>query len=106
MEAVIVQSYERIHRSNLIGMGVMPLQFLAGENAATLGLDGTEVIDIEGMGQGRPGRVKVRASQEDGTSIEFQAQVRVDTPKEWDYYLNGGILHYVLRQLADADRAA
>ena len=106
VEAVIVQSYERIHRSNLIGMGVMPLQFLAGESAATLGLDGTEVIDIEGMGRGRPERVRVRASRDDGTVIEFHAQVRIDTPKEWDYYLNGGILHFVLRQLAEADRAA
>ncbi len=106
VEAVIVQSYERIHRSNLIGMGVLPLQFLDGEGAATLGLDGTEVIDVKGMGRGRPERVTVRASRDDGTAIEFQAQVRIDTPKEWDYYLNGGILHYVLRQLADADRAA
>ena len=87
-------------------MGVLPLQFLAGESAATLGLDGREVIDIEGIGRGRPERVRVRAAKSDGTVIEFEALVRIDTPKEWDYYHNGGILHYVLRQLADADRAA
>ena len=106
VEAVIVQSYERIHRSNLIGMGVLPLQFLAGESAAALGLDGHEVIDIDGIGRGRPERVRVRAEKSDGTVIEFAALVRIDTPKEWDYYHNGGILHYVLRQLADADSAA
>ena len=106
VEAVIVQSYERIHRSNLIGMGVLPLQFLHSDNAATLGLDGRESIDIEGIGEGRPRRVRVRAFKPDGSATEFQARVRIDTPKEWDYYLNGGILHYVLRQLAAADRAA
>ena len=106
VEAVIVQSYERIHRSNLIGMGVLPLQFLAGDGAASLGLDGTEIINVEGLGRGRPERVKVRAGKNDGGMIEFETLVRIDTPKEWDYYLNGGILHYVLRQLAAADRAA
>ncbi len=106
VEAVIVESYERIHRSNLIGMGVLPLQFASGESAETLGLDGTETLDIEGIGQGRPERITVRASKTDGGTIEFQAVVRIDTPKEWDYYLNGGILHYVLRQLAETDRAA
>ena len=106
VEAVIVESYERIHRSNLIGMGVLPLQFPAGDSASSLGLDGREIIDIEGIGRGRPKQVSVRASKADGTVIAFDAVVRIDTPKEWDYYLNGGILHYVLRQLAETDRAA
>ena len=106
VEAVIVKSYERIHRSNLIGMGVLPLQFLTGDSAASLGLDGSETLDIEGIDRGRPGRVTVRAAKDGGEVTEFEAQVRIDTPKEWDYYLNGGILHYVLRQLAEADQAA
>ena len=106
VEAVIVQSYERIHRSNLIGMGVLPLQFLAGDSAAKLGLGGSETIDIQGIDRGRPERVTVRARKDDGAVTEFETRVRIDTPKEWDYYLNGGILHFVLRQLAEADRAA
>ena len=106
VRAVIAQSYERIHRSNLIGMGVLPLQFLPGEGAASLGLDGSEILDIEGIGSGRPVRVAVGAVKPDGTAMEFQVLVRIDTPKEWDYYHNGGILQYVLRQLAEADRAA
>ena len=106
VQAVIVRSYERIHRSNLIGMGVLPLEFPAGESAASLGLDGRETIGIEGIGQGRAEHVNVRAVKADGTAIEFRARVRIDTPKEWEYYSNGGILHYVLRQLAEADRAA
>ena len=106
VQAVIAQSYERIHRSNLIGMGVLPLQFMAGEGAAALGLDGSELLDIEGIDAGCPTRVKVIAVKPDGTALEFEALVRIDTPKEWDYYHNGGILQYVLRQLAEADRAA
>jgi aconitate hydratase len=100
VKAVIVESYERIHRSNLIGMGVLPLQFLPGDNAASLGLTGREVYAIEGLDEGRASRVNVRATREDGTELEFQARVRIDTPQEIDYFRHGGILPYVLRQLA------
>jgi aconitate hydratase len=103
VRAVIAESYERIHRSNLIGMGVLPLQFLAGENAGSLGLDGTETFDIPGvtaMNEGSiPRTVAVTARREDGTKIGFDAVLRIDTPGEADYYRSGGILPYVLRQL-------
>jgi aconitate hydratase len=103
VKAVIAESYERIHRSNLIGMGVLPLQFPAGENAASLGLDGTETFDIAGITAlndgSTPSTVKVTATKGDGTSVEFDAVVRIDTPGEADYYRNGGILQYVLRSL-------
>ncbi|MDO5034962.1 MAG: aconitate hydratase AcnA [Actinomycetaceae bacterium] len=103
VKAVITESFERIHRSNLIGMGVMPLQFPEGENADSLGLDGTEVFDIEGieaLNEGvTPKTVKVTATKEGGDVIEFDAVVRIDTPGEADYYRNGGILQYVLREL-------
>ena len=106
VEAVIAESFERIHRSNLIGMGVLPLQFPAGESADSLGLDGTETFSIEGvteLNEGKtPATVKVTAEKEDGTKVEFDAVVRIDTPGEADYYRNGGILQYVLRQLAEA----
>jgi aconitate hydratase len=100
VKAVIVESYERIHRSNLIGMGVLPLQFLPGENAASLGLTGREVYAIEGLDEGKANQVTVRATREDGSEREFQARVRIDTPQEIDYFRHGGILPYVLRQLA------
>jgi len=106
VKAVIAETYERIHRSNLIGMGVLPLQFLDGESADSLGLTGTESFDVMGLVDGSPEQVTVLAKAEDGGQKEFQAQVRIDTPKEWDYYNNGGILHYVLRQLASAAAAA
>ena len=106
VEAVLVESYERIHRSNLIGMGVLPLQFLDGDSAASLGLDGREEFDIEGINEGRAKRVEVTATKADGTTTKFEALVRIATPKEQEYYVNGGILHYVLRQLAEADQAA
>lgn len=103
VSAVICESFERIHRSNLIGMGVLPLQFPEGENADSLGLTGTETFAITGiteMNEGRvPATVKVSAEGEDGT-IEFDARVRIDTPGEADYFRHGGILQYVLRQLA------
>jgi aconitate hydratase len=103
VKAVIAESYERIHRSNLIGMGVIPLQFPAGENADSLGLSGTETFAIKGiteLNEGRsPRTVHVVATAEDGTSTEFDAVVRIDTPGEADYYRNGGILQYVLRSL-------
>jgi len=100
VRAVIAESYERIHRSNLVGMGVLPLQFADGENASTLGLDGTETYSIDGLGDGSGKEVTVTALTEDGTRKTFQAKVRIDTPQEVEYYRHGGILHYVLRQLA------
>ncbi|MUN64171.1 aconitate hydratase AcnA [Kocuria sediminis] len=104
VKAVIAQSYERIHRSNLIGMGVLPLQFPAGESADSLGLDGTETFAIQGvtaLNEGTtPRTLKVTATKEDGSTVEFDAVLRIDTPGEADYYRNGGILQYVLRQIA------
>jgi aconitate hydratase len=106
VRAVIAESYERIHRSNLIGMGVLPLQFKEGDSASKLGLDGTETFTIDGLGNGDAGEVAVTATREGAADIVFTARVRIDTPKEREYYQNGGILHYVLRQLASADQAA
>ncbi len=100
VKAVITKSYERIHRSNLIGMGVLPLQFLDGEDAGSLGLTGTETYDISGQTDADADTVTVTATPSDGDAITFKAKVRIDTPKERDYYEHGGILHYVLRQLA------
>jgi aconitate hydratase len=106
VKAVITESFERIHRSNLIGMGVLPLQFPQGQSAASLGLDGTETFDITGieaLNEGRtPKTVKVTATKEDGSKVEFDAVVRIDTPGEADYYRNGGILHYVLRNMLES----
>ncbi|APE09032.1 aconitate hydratase AcnA [Rhodococcus pyridinivorans] len=103
VKAVITESFERIHRSNLIGMGVIPLQFPAGESAASLGLTGTEVFDIEGiekLNEGvTPKTVKVTATKDNGEKVTFDAVVRIDTPGEADYYRNGGILQYVLRNM-------
>ncbi len=106
VKAVIAESYERIHRSNLIGMGVVPLQYPAGENADSLGLDGTETFDFSGLTELNEGRtpktVKVTATKNGdvaGESVTFDAVVRIDTPGEADYYRNGGILQYVLRSL-------
>jgi aconitate hydratase len=98
--AVIAKSFERIHRSNLIGMGVLPLQFLDGQDATSLGLTGKETFSISGQTDAAAKTVTVTATPESGDAISFEAQVRIDTPKERDYYENGGILHYVLRQLA------
>jgi aconitate hydratase len=103
VKAVIVESFERIHRSNLIGMGVLPLQFPEGESASSLGLDGTETFDITGVTAlsdgSTPRTVHVTATKEGGKKIEFDAVVRIDTPGEAEYYRNGGILHYVLRRM-------
>lgn len=103
VKAVITESFERIHRSNLIGMGVLPLQFPEGESYAALGLDGTETYDIAGieaLNAGEtPKTVHVTATKADGTVVGFDAVVRIDTPGEADYYRNGGILQYVLRNL-------
>ena len=101
--AVLVESYERIHRSNLIGMGVLPLQFLDNQNAASLGLDGTERYDVSGADQGRSKTVSVTATRDNGEQVAFEARVRIDTPKEQEYFVHGGILQYVLRQLAADD---
>lgn len=104
VKAVIAESYERIHRSNLIGMGVLPLQFPAGESAATLGLTGTETFAVEGvtaLNEGTtPKTLKVIATAADGSTKSFDAVLRIDTPGEADYYRNGGILQYVLRQIS------
>jgi len=100
VKAVIARSFERIHRSNLIGMGVLPLQFLDGQDAESLGLTGSETFDITGQTDPNAKTVTVTATPAKGPAITFQATVRIDTPKERDYYENGGILHYVLRQLA------
>jgi aconitate hydratase len=100
VSAVIAKSYERIHRSNLIGMGVLPLQFQEGDNAESLGLTGTETFAISGHTIADAKTVAVTATPEEGDPITFTADIRIDTPKERDYYENGGILHYVLRQLA------
>ncbi|BDX32590.1 aconitate hydratase A [Mycobacterium antarcticum] len=103
VRAVITESFERIHRSNLIGMGVVPLQFPAGESAASLKLDGTETFDITGitaLNDGKtPKTMHVTATKQDGSKVEFDAVVRIDTPGEADYYRNGGILQYVLRNM-------
>jgi aconitate hydratase len=103
VRAVITESFERIHRSNLIGMGVIPLQFPEGKTAESLGLDGTEVFDITGieaLNDGKtPKTVHVKASKPGADTIEFDAVVRIDTPGEADYYRNGGILQYVLRNM-------
>jgi aconitate hydratase len=106
VRAVIAESFERIHRSNLIGMGVIPLQFPEGKSAESLGLDGTEVFDITGieaLNDGKtPKTVHVKAAKDDGSDskpVEFDAVVRIDTPGEADYYRNGGILQFVLRNM-------
>jgi aconitate hydratase len=109
VKAVIAESFERIHRSNLIGMGVLPLQYKEGQSAHSLGLTGRETFEIAGLERGAAKSVKVIAKAEDGTRTqtkEFEARLRIDTPKELDYYQHGGILQYVLRQLATQSKAA
>ena len=104
IKAVIAQSYERIHRSNLIGMGVLPLQFVEGEGAESLGLDGTETFDFEGISGLEPGsEVKIKATTEDGEEKEFTTIARVDSPVEGEYLKNGGILHAVLREMLNEE---
>ncbi|HEU4564471.1 MAG TPA: aconitate hydratase, partial [Gemmatimonadaceae bacterium] len=101
VRAVIAESFERIHRSNLVGMGVIPLEFMPGETRQSLGLTGRETFDIEGLSDDlRPrATLTVRATAEDGRVTEFRVLSRIDTPEEATYYRHGGILHYVLRQL-------
>ena len=100
VKAVITESFERIHRSNLVGMGVLPLQFKAGENAQSLGLDGSETIDITGLNDGASKTATVTATKADGTAKTFEVHVMLLTPKEVEYFKHGGLLQYVLRQLA------
>ncbi len=104
VQAVIAESYERIHRSNLVGMGVLPLEFPAGQNAASLGLSGAELFEVAGLGEDlKPGQtVQVKARAGGGAVTTFEARVRIDTPVEMDYYRHGGILPYVLRRLLAA----
>jgi aconitate hydratase len=103
IKAVLVESFERIHRSNLVGMGVLPLQFLPGENAASLGLTGEETFDLTGIENIEPrGRVKIKATKPDGNVTEFEAIARIDSPVEARYFRNGGILQSVLNRLAQS----
>jgi aconitate hydratase len=100
VRAVLAESYERIHRSNLVGMGVLPLEFLSGEGAASLGLTGREVLDIGGLTALTPrAKLRVTAKREDGSTFSFEVLARLDSPIDVDYYRNGGILHTVLRSL-------
>jgi aconitate hydratase len=105
VRAVVAESFERIHRSNLVGMGVLPLQFMDGQNARVLGLDGSETIDIAGLDDGRSRTATITATKTDGTQVRFDVRVLLLTPKEVEYFRNGGILHYVLRQLASKKAA-
>jgi aconitate hydratase len=100
VQAVIAETYERIHRSNLVGMGILPLQFKPGDSATNLDIKGDESFDITGLGDGSAKQVTVTATSTDGSQKTFNVDVRIDTPQEVDYYRHGGILHYVLRQLA------
>ncbi len=100
VQAVIAESYERIHRTNLVCMGILPLQFKDGETPKTLGLSGKELYSITGLADGNPREVVVTATAEGGHQTIFNARVRIDTPNEWEYYRHGGILQYVLRDLA------
>ena len=99
VRAAIAESYERIHRSNLVGMGILPLQFAEGESVESLGLTGEEAFDIPAV-QADTKEVEVTAKGADGKAKTFKAKVRIDTPNEFAYFQNGGILHYVLRNLA------
>ena len=100
VKAVIAESFERIHRSNLVGMGVLPLQFLDGQSADSLGLDGTETYAVTGLEDGAARRATVTATGADGSQVSFEVHVLLLTPKEVEYFRHGGLLHYVLRQLA------
>ncbi len=100
VQAVIAESYERIHRTNLVCMGILPLQFMEGESVASLGLTGHESFDFTGIDDGSAKQLEVTATAKDGSSKTIQVRVRIDTPAEVEYYRHGGILHYVLRQLA------
>jgi aconitate hydratase len=105
VRAVIAESYERIHRSNLVGMGVLPLEFVEGQTRESLGLDGTESYDVSGIqGKLEPGaRLAVVARRGDGTEVRFQALARLDSKIDVDYFRNGGILNAVLRKMAKGE---
>ena len=105
VKAVVAESYERIHRSNLIGMGVLPLQFADGATPESLGLDGSETYDIPGISEGLVAgkRLNVRATKDDGAVVEFPVVTRIDSPMEVEYYRHGGILQMVLRRLLQND---
>lgn len=105
VKAVITESFERIHRSNLVGMGVLPLNFMPGDSITSLGLNGHESFAIQGLGDGSAKTVTVIATTDDGKTTQFECSVRLDTPQEVEYYRHGGILHYVLRQLASTPPA-
>jgi aconitate hydratase A / 2-methylisocitrate dehydratase len=100
VRAVIVKSFERIHRSNLVGMGVLPLEFADGATAQSLGLTGKELFDLEGLSGLRPRQTLLVKARGESGEKSFKVTVRIDTPRELDYYRHGGILPYVLRQLA------
>ena len=108
IKAVLAQSFERIHRSNLVGMGVLPLEFTNGESAESLGLTGHETFDLQGLSAAVAGGFKdgkvldLTATSADGSVKTINVKVRIDTPQESQYYLNGGILQYVLRQLLNS----
>jgi aconitate hydratase len=106
VKAVIAESFERIHRSNLIGMGVLPLQYKEGQSTQILGLTGKETFEIVGLNRGAAKFVQVIAKSDDGKTTQFEVRLRIDTPKELEYYQHGGILQYVLRQLATSGKAA
>jgi aconitate hydratase len=100
VRVVIAESYERIHRSNLVGMGVLPLQFPDGKGVEPLGLDGREVFDVAPVDEGAR-TVAVTARREGDDDVRFEATIRIDTPQEWLYYRHGGILQFVLRHLLE-----
>jgi aconitate hydratase len=102
VKAVIAQSYERIHRSNLVGMGILPLQFMPGDSAESLKLTGEEQFSIPAVSAGQK-TVKVSLTAQDGSKRSFDVNIRIDTPNEFKYYQHGGILHFVLRNLAASD---
>ncbi|MBD0291241.1 MAG: aconitate hydratase, partial [Thermoleophilia bacterium] len=102
VKAVIAETYERIHRSNLVGMGIVPLQYAEGESAASLGLTGREMFAIRGLENGDAREAEVEARRDDGGAVTFRARVRLDTPREREYLRAGGILPFVLRRLASA----
>jgi len=101
IEVVIASSYERIHRSNLVGFGVLPLEFMPQESADTYKLTGEEAFSFASL-ENKPSVISVTATRTNGDTVEFEAKVRIDTSSEWEYYQHGGILHYVLRGLASA----
>ena len=99
VRVVIAETYERIHRSNLVGMGILPLQYPAGESAESLGLTGRETFAVRGLANGDATEAEVEATRDDGSKVEFTARVRMDTPREREYLRAGGILPFVLRRL-------